>query len=180
MLLYLLLTGLNPFSGEKRNAIKRKIQNNIIKFNYPIWKKLSNEAIALIKEMLQFEPNNRITSEQALISPWIKLFGMNSNKQILSPQLDIQNNFKFLKTVEGLKNNFPLIISNRLFSKKDEQLIREKFLEFDKNEDGLLSSTELVLGFMKLYNDEFEAEKEVEFALHYIVFSSYKSIKFNG
>ena len=38
----------------------------------PEWKNISKDAIELIKKMLTYEPNNRISAEVALNHTWIK------------------------------------------------------------------------------------------------------------
>lgn len=38
----------------------------------PEWKNISKDAIELIKKMLTYEPNNRISAEAALNHVWIK------------------------------------------------------------------------------------------------------------
>ena len=180
VIMYICLSGLNPFSGENKQTIKRKIKFNIVKFNQPIWKKVSKESISLIQNMIQFDPDKRITSDIVLNDPWIKKYSNVPKENCIVEKLDISKNMKLLKTFYELHNYFPIIVSRQLFSRKDEPLLRNTFYKFDKNGDGVLSSSELIIGLTKLFGDRYEAIKEVENALRVINFDSYKTIKFEG
>ena len=92
------------------------------------------------------------------MDPCIKKYGFNPKENSLKAKLGISKNIKQIKTYFELHNYFHIIISRQLFTKKDEPLIRETFYEFDKNGDGLLSASELIIGFTKLYGDKYEAK----------------------
>lgn len=47
------------------------IQNGCYDFEGPAWRYVSNEAKDLIKQMLTYNPNNRISAAKALRHPWI-------------------------------------------------------------------------------------------------------------
>ena len=74
IIMYILLSGMDPFSSVDKKTVKRKIANNIVKFNQSIWKKISKEASSFILEMIQFDQVKRLSSADALNHPWIKMF----------------------------------------------------------------------------------------------------------
>jgi calcium-dependent protein kinase len=62
VLLYLILCGYPPFYGSSRQSVMRKILKEEPSFKSSVWKKVSPEAIQLIKLMLTKKPEDRPTS----------------------------------------------------------------------------------------------------------------------
>jgi len=70
--LYILLSGKPPFYGDDDKEILSSVKNGSYTLSGAEWKNISNEAKDLIKKMLIYDPNQRITAEAALNHPWIK------------------------------------------------------------------------------------------------------------
>lgn len=72
VILYILLSGRPPFDGSDDREIVKNVKVGNYSFSGSEWKNISREAIDFIKKMLTYDPNNRITAEEALHHPWIK------------------------------------------------------------------------------------------------------------
>lgn len=55
----------------------------VIKMRRKQWDQISDSAKDLVKRMLVVDPNNRITVEEALDHPWIRVCYILLNKHIL-------------------------------------------------------------------------------------------------
>lgn len=72
--LYVFLSGVSPFLDDS----SEETTTNILKCDYCFpedYFKISNEAIQLCQSMLLIKPENRISVEKALNSPWITQVG---------------------------------------------------------------------------------------------------------
>lgn len=70
VIMYILLCGYPPFNGQNNYEILEKIKTHDILFDNKIWENVSNEAICLIKHLLNRDSINRITAESALNHEW--------------------------------------------------------------------------------------------------------------
>jgi calcium-dependent protein kinase len=61
--MYILLCGYPPFKGKNHNDIFEKIKTGKYSFNQSEWKNVSREAKVLIKKMLTFRPDERLSAE---------------------------------------------------------------------------------------------------------------------
>ena len=71
--MYIMLCGHPPYRGIKENDIKAKILKGDLKFESKEWKKVSPEAISLIRKLLTYDPKERISASDALDSSWFTL-----------------------------------------------------------------------------------------------------------
>lgn len=62
VILYILLCGRPPFDGENDDEILENVSKGSYKISGPIWAKISAEGIDLIKKMLTFDPERRISA----------------------------------------------------------------------------------------------------------------------
>lgn len=53
--------------------MKARIRTGQYDFPNPEWKKVSQAAKDLIKDMLNVEPEKRLTIEQVMMNPWIRV-----------------------------------------------------------------------------------------------------------
>lgn len=78
-----MLCGYPPFKGKNEQAIKRQILKGDLNFNGKEWNCVSFEAVDLIRKLLTFDFEQRISCQQAMDSPWMQ----NYNKETLSDTL---------------------------------------------------------------------------------------------
>jgi len=68
----MLICGYPAFQGKDHNDLFRKIRASDFTFHDKHWKKVSLPAKQLIAQMLTVNPDNRLSSEQAVQSSWIQ------------------------------------------------------------------------------------------------------------
>ena len=71
VILYILLCGRPPFDGENDDEILENVSKGLYKISGPIWSRMTGECIDLVKKMLTFDPEKRISAAQAIGHPWI-------------------------------------------------------------------------------------------------------------
>ena len=66
-----MLTGKPPFDGDTDEVILKNVMKGIYLTSGPAWTKISSEAQDLIRKMLAFNADRRISAKDALSHPWI-------------------------------------------------------------------------------------------------------------
>ena len=151
VILYILVIGEYPFTGENKSEIINKIKKG--KYNFPegFFEKSSNEIRELISKCLQVDPNKRISARDALNDKFFNLYDANEffihvtpaflNKTINNiKKYEIKNVLQelcFTYFVHNYPNQDDIILINRVFSK------------FNTSNNGKLSKEELKKGLMK-------------------------------
>ena len=69
--MYILLCGQPPFKGKNHKEIFEKIKAGKFTFSQPEWKDVSREAKSMIKRMLTYNPDARVSAEEALNDCWV-------------------------------------------------------------------------------------------------------------
>lgn len=72
VILYILISGRPPFDGNDDREIVKSVKIGNYSMSGSEWKNISREAVDLIKKMLTYDANHRISAEEALNHPWIK------------------------------------------------------------------------------------------------------------
>ncbi|CAL1286285.1 unnamed protein product, partial [Larinioides sclopetarius] len=83
VLLYVLLTGTQPFLGTKEWLYESICSGHVNMTGRP-WDIISNQAKDLLNKMLALNPKDRITVEEALDHPWIK------ERELCAPKMHLQ------------------------------------------------------------------------------------------
>ena len=68
---YTLLCGYSPFNGDEDHDIVQAIQNCQYSFNHG-WDGISDAAVNFIQCLLNKDPRERLTADEALMHPWLK------------------------------------------------------------------------------------------------------------
>lgn len=71
VILYILLGGYPPFYDKNNQALFRKILKAQYEFHPAYWGEVSDEAKDLIRSLLNVDPAQRLTVNQALSHPWL-------------------------------------------------------------------------------------------------------------
>ncbi|OEH74941.1 CAM CDPK domain-containing protein [Cyclospora cayetanensis] len=79
VIMYILLCGYPPFHGENDAEILSRVKVGRYSFNEQDWRGVSNEAKDLVRKLMAFDPQQRLSAEQALNHPWIKHFSAPAN-----------------------------------------------------------------------------------------------------
>merc|ERR1711920_764163 len=71
VIMYVLLSGIPPFNGNNDHQILAQVKSGKLVFDQE-WKNISEDAMNLIKGMLNRNIHDRSTAEQALSHVWIQ------------------------------------------------------------------------------------------------------------
>ncbi|XP_054744750.1 ovarian-specific serine/threonine-protein kinase Lok [Anastrepha obliqua] len=72
VVLFTCLSGTLPFSDDYGSPVSEQIKHGRFRFNHPSWRKVSQRATTLIKEILIVDPKRRPTIDDVLKSSWLK------------------------------------------------------------------------------------------------------------
>lgn len=70
--MYILLSGKPPFEGADDNEIMKKISIGTFSLSTKELKHVSKDGMDLLKKLLTYEPEKRISASEALLHPWIQ------------------------------------------------------------------------------------------------------------
>lgn len=118
VILFLLLSGKLPFPGKKDFEILQKVEKGIYNMNASEWKYISPEAKDLIKKMLCYNPNLRISAKEALQHPWFRIHEANKNQSRISRSA-LKRLSRFHAS-QKLQNAVLTFIASQLSSIEDE------------------------------------------------------------
>jgi calcium-dependent protein kinase len=144
--MFIVLCGYPPFYGDTDAEVLRKVKEGVFTFNQADWKNISDDAKDLIRKMLQFNPKDRFTADQALNHVWVKKTAPRAtNVPLESAHLDNLKNFRHQNQ---LKKAALHIIAQQM---PDAEILNLKnvFTGIDKNGDGTLTVEEMVEGLEK-------------------------------
>ena len=160
VILYILLSGLPPFSASCQAELYKKIKRGQYKITGPRWKILSKEAKDLVHHMMKRNPEKRYSALEALNHPWIiKNCSDNVNRSEAKTLLTEVASFN----VEyNLQQAVLLYIVSQLLSDKEKMKANSLFLLLDKDKDGKLCIEELIQGYKECFGRACPREKELE------------------
>lgn len=161
VILYILLSGAPPFSGNTDPEILKKVQEGKYSMKGDRWTKVSAEAKRLIARMLTYAPEQRITAYEALNDEWIVKYSA-SKDAVDKTQIFSLKNLQAFKVRNQLQQAVMAYIASHLQSKENNEKLKQVFQQFDKNGDGVLERDELLEGYMKLGKTKAAAMKIVD------------------
>ena len=71
-MMFILLSGFPPFNGETDEIIISKVKKGQFAFSQKVWQTISDDAKDLVTKMLTFDPEKRISAQEALDHQWFK------------------------------------------------------------------------------------------------------------
>ena len=191
MILYIMLSGEPPFSGNSINEVLKEIQRGSISLPSTVqyslninkgyqWKHVSSNAVDLIRKLLNHDPNKRITAGEALMDPWILQYS--EKKNLETPEvIKCLENMKSFKIYSSIQRAVLLYMAGHVQSREDERKLREIFTMIDTNGDGQISQEELLSGFKILSkNNVEEAAKMVQNTFKDLDINKNGVIDYNG
>jgi calcium-dependent protein kinase len=158
VIMYILLCGYPPFNGSTDSTILNKIRLGRFRFKPEIWSSVSHEAKDLITKMLVYNPNKRITAEEALGEKW---FANNQTIQLIEADIAKKalNNLKQFHFNVALQKAVYIYISSQLSSSKERDDLKRIFQTLDKNGDGKLSKDELKEGYHSYFGIDIDDDQ---------------------
>jgi calcium-dependent protein kinase len=147
IMMYFLLSGEFPFTGETEEEVFVNVLKGRFTFSSPIWDTISDQAKHLISGLLTTNPVRRLSAKQALEHKWIK-----NNVRTVSSQTITETSLHFSNVkVNELLQHAALRYLVRGCKKTSEfREVRRKSGQMNVNNDDKLSIDELVESFCKI------------------------------
>jgi len=145
VVLYVLLSGFPPFSGDNDLEIMKAVKKAEYNFDSSEWDNVSKEAKNLITKLL-CKPETRYKAGEILKHPWMTAKDTSNMEKPLSLNYD---NLKNFRNAAKLKKAALTYIASQL-SEKEISHISKLFLQLDKNGDGVLTFEEVKEGLKEL------------------------------
>lgn len=166
VILFIMLVGYPPFSGSTTSELLENVGKGKFSMKNPCWDNVSEPAKDLLKKMLEFEPNKRISAQEAIEHPWIINI---KQKQITNIDKDyfssVLKNIKDFNAKEKLQQATIAYIVHFIYNSQEIEGLKKVFKYLDKNGDGRLTYGELRSGFDRVfgrYLSDIEMNKVIE------------------
>ena len=155
VILYILLAGYPPFSGNTDKEVYNLITSIKYDFDKERWKNISKYAKELIKNMLT-PAKNRFSAKQVLASKWFEIKLKDNIDENINNILDYRRINKY-KNYNKLKKAILTFIASRLSCEESSKL-REIFLNMDEDKNGYISFED----FRKYVINEYDIDDLIE------------------
>jgi calcium-dependent protein kinase len=146
VILYIMLCGYPPFAGRSDAEVLQKVSLGFFEFKPQDWKCVSDDAKVLITWLMKKNPEDRFSAEQALHHIWI------AHKAPKAPVLTLQEGLVERLHAFRLRSKFMKAALHVIAGQLDESRIRDLrdvFVSFDTNGDGLITHSELRRGLQQ-------------------------------
>jgi len=110
-----MLCGRPPFNGNTEKKVLEKVVKGLYEFKDSEWEGVSENAKDLIRKLLEYSPEKRLSADEALNHPWFRsTLGESriTNKSMVIKNLKNFQNFKVsigfygLSDIDSLKKNY--------------------------------------------------------------------------
>ena len=164
VILYMLISGYPPFSGNTDKEVYNLITQIKYDFDKEIWKNISKYAKELIKNMLT-PAKNRYTAKQVLACKWLEVKLKDKDEKI-KYILDYRHIHKY-KNYNKFKQAILTFIASRLTSEESKE-IQNIFCDMDENKKGFITFEDFRKYIINEYDidDLVENEEELRKAFH--------------
>ncbi len=140
VIFYILLCGYPPFNGKTNLDIYHNIKKKNPVFQGEEWDVISKDAVDLIKNMLNKNPQKRFSAEKCLNHKWFKILDdQNNTKQFKSIQKNAITHLAQFVQENRLKKAVLQFISSQFDIQKEEIDLKEIFKSLDTSGKGQLS-----------------------------------------
>ncbi|KAK4264246.1 hypothetical protein QN277_025453 [Acacia crassicarpa] len=154
VILYILLCGVPPFWAETEQGVALAILRGVIDFKREPWPQISDSAKSLVRQMLEPNPEKRLTAQQVLEHPWLQ----NAKKASNVPLGDIvRTRLKQFSMMNRFKKKALWVIAEYL-SIEEVEIIKDMFTLMDSDGDGKVTYEELKAGLRKVGSQLAEPE----------------------
>lgn len=145
IILYILLCGYPPFSGDTDAAVLQEVVRGRFEFESPHWDDVSNAPRKLIKRMLTLDARKRPTAHVCLEDRWLHDHAEKPKKTV---HIDLGNKLRTFRGASKFKKVALTLIASQM-PQTDIDDLRDAFTTLDLDQDGLLSVQEIQEGMAK-------------------------------
>jgi calcium-dependent protein kinase len=153
VILYILLTGEPPFNGATDYHILVEIKKGTYNLDFP---SLSEHAKDLIRKMLDFDKNSRISAQDCLDHPWF--LDEEAPSEFDHEKLQNLNNFSKRSKLQKMVWYY---LANNLTTNEEREKLAKVFKALDKDKNGMLSKDEISKAYTHLKGFTNQAIEEV-------------------
>ncbi|OMJ91763.1 hypothetical protein SteCoe_5664 [Stentor coeruleus] len=158
VVLYVMVTGLAPYSGKNVKEIVNQIIDCPLRINAKTMPGQSLLMLDFARQLLEINPSRRISAKDALQHPWIK---RNAKSKTQNTGIPINICSKPLKS--KLAQGVFMYIVSCLLKSKDFCTLSNAFREIDTNGNGKIEPHELENELKKLHPDDDAKKKTINF-----------------
>jgi len=139
VVMYLLLSGRQPFQGSELKGIFAKVRSGDYSFKGTEWTGVSFQAKDLISHMIKVKTYQRITIEEALRHPWFTEITHIGGGTV---PLRVLNSLKRYKAPNTLQKETMKVILT-YFSTDEINVLKEAFLSIDREKTGFITANDI-------------------------------------
>ena len=143
VILYILLSGRPPFNGNSDREILTNVRQGQVKFPPERWKNTSEQAIDLITQMLNKDPEKRISSKAAMAHPWVQEQTHPTSAMDMPLTKESIRALKDFNAGTKLQEAILYYITINLSSNEEMNDLTQKFMSLDQDRDGQISVRDL-------------------------------------
>ncbi|GLJ26420.1 hypothetical protein SUGI_0509490 [Cryptomeria japonica] len=157
VILYILLCGVPPFYDETETGVAHAIIRGDPDFKRDPWPQISENAKNLVRQMLEPDPNSRLTAQQVLDHPWLQ----NAKK---APNIPLGDVVKTRLTQFSMMNKFKkraLRVMAEHLSVEEAKSIKDMFQTMDTDNSGTLSYEKMKEGLHNLGYQMADSEVQI-------------------
>jgi len=147
VILYVLLCGYPPFTGERDLDILRAVKRGKWSFRSPDWDKSSHLVKDLITQMMTFEADKRPDAGDVLRHEWFESNRATTAELGTLIDADLANKLRAFREGSRMRKIALTIIATQL-GNQDLKLLRNTFEAMDANHDGTLTAAEIKAGML--------------------------------
>jgi serine/threonine protein kinase len=127
--LYILLTGYLPFGGNNAGECFKNILSGKVDYSQEEWKKVSKDAMDLVKKLLCVDVKKRLTANKALNHHWFKILDKSSSSSSLENRTLDPNVLSTLKSFKGVSKlkHAALNVLVKTLNHKEIEHLRDQF-----------------------------------------------------
>jgi len=135
----MLMSSQMPFYGRKRDEIVKQIMTGSYVFKGRRWKRISKQAKAFVNDLLQVDPDDRATTDEALKASWLnRRFGATVRSPHLEEMDNAKTSIKKFANYSKLRKVALMVVAHKSTS-AEIGILRKVFQEYDKKGCGQLN-----------------------------------------
>lgn len=146
IILFMMVTGLVPFTGNNQSQLRRAICTNQIDYSKPSLSHISTEVKDLLTKMIEKNPAKRYNASDVLDHSWFHCYKENtlSNAPI---NIDALNALSKFHALTKLKRTILTFIGTKMIEEETSKELSRLFRAIDRNNDGKLSYDEITSAY---------------------------------